>query len=226
MSACGGANVHPIDVVAGCPEQPLRSQEPESGAAPDALLDDFEDGDTFVARLGGRDGSWVETDDHTSTDVGFENSTQCAARGLRAGHFWAGGLTQWDANLTGLLRRSTVTPMAIAATPYDGTGYGGVSFWGAIGSGGPATLEVPLGMTTMDTAWNGNVCTTKCMDYHRTSVTLTPEWRRYEIRFADLKQLGWGDPQVPLALNQLVGFILWPTTGTFDIWIDDVRLEP
>jgi hypothetical protein len=63
------------------------------------------------------------------------------------------------------------------------------------------------------------------MDYYRTTVTLTPEWRHIAIRFSDLKQQGWGSPILDMRRDQMVGFIIWPL-DSFDIWIDDVRFEP
>src|SRR5262249_31209912 len=119
ISACDGAVVHPVDVGAGCPEQPLRSADAEAAEAPDGLLADFEDGDSAVDKVGGRDGTWVETNDNTTMDVGWENSPRCAVRGQRSGHFHGSGLTAWGANLTGVLKRSTATPIMIMATPYD-----------------------------------------------------------------------------------------------------------
>jgi hypothetical protein len=223
LSACSGGVVQPIEVAAGCPEQPLRGAELVAGEPADRLIDDFEDGDIFLTRVAGRDGLWIENDDGTSQmQVGWQNATRCAARGSRAAHFSGSGFTAWGANLTAILRQS----MGFTATGYDGMAYGGVSFFAAIGSDGPASLDVPVGITTLDTAWNGGVCAPmKCMDYHRTVMTLTPVWRRIAIRFTDLKQQGWGDPQIALNPLRLVGLIMWPD-HPFDIWLDDVRFEP
>jgi hypothetical protein len=63
------------------------------------------------------------------------------------------------------------------------------------------------------------------MDYYATTVTLTRQWRRVEMRFSDLTQSGWGVPQIAMRRDQLVGLIMWPN-HQFDIWIDDVRFEP
>jgi hypothetical protein len=216
--------VQPIQVALGCPEQPLRGADAMASEPAERLLDDFEDGDALVAKVGGRDGAWVEGDDHSTTMVGWENSQQCAVRGSRAAHFHAGGLTGWGANFTGTFRKTTGT----MATPYDGSAYGGISFFAAIGGGGPASLELPLGVTIMATAWNGGgACEAmnNCMDFHRTIVTLTPSWQRVEVRFSDLRQMGWGPP-AQFQADQMVGFIVWPNETTFDVWIDDVRLEP
>jgi len=223
VSACGRMDVQPIQVALGCPLQPLRGADTMADEPADRLVDDFEDGDGWLAKEGNRDGNWVEGDDRTSPMVSWENSQRCAVRGTRAGHFSAAGLTSWGANLTGLFKKATVA----MATPYDGTGYGGLSFWGAIGTGGPASLDVPVGVTIMETAWNGGgACEAmnNCMDFHRAMVTLTPDWRRIDVRFANLKQQGFGPPAA-FQVTQMVGFILWPT-NTFDVWLDDVRLEP
>jgi hypothetical protein len=56
-----------------------------------------------------------------------------------------------------------------------------------------------------------------------TTVTLTRDWQRYEIRFDDLAQEI--APQLPMRRDQAVGFIIW-TQQQCDIWIDEVRLEP
>ena len=78
-------------------------------------------------------------------------------------------------------------------------------------------------VTTTDVAWNSGKCSV-CMDYYRTTVEVSPEWRRYVVRFADLRQEGFGDPLTALRADQVVGFILWPERE-FDVWIDDVRFE-
>jgi hypothetical protein len=223
LPACGAAVVQPIAVGDGCPQDAVRGADLTAGEPTDHLIDDFEDGDMVVARVAGRDGNWTEGDDGTSQTFAMENSTRCTARGLHAGHFAGAGFTNWGANFTGVFR----PVVAGKATPYDGRAYGGISFWAAVAGGadGGGTKETPVGLTTMDTAWNGGVCGTTCMDFYRTSVPLTNAWTRFEIRFADLKQTGFGMPQVPLRLDQLVGFIVWPAYP-FDVWIDDLRFEP
>jgi hypothetical protein len=63
------------------------------------------------------------------------------------------------------------------------------------------------------------------MDFYRTVVTLSPAWQRIVVPFETLSQEGKGDPLTELRVDELVGFIVWPT-HQFDIWIDDVRFEP
>jgi hypothetical protein len=169
-------------------------------------------------------------DDGTSGTITAETSSQCAARGTHAGHFAGAGLTNWGANWTAVFR----APLAAMAQAYDLAlaGYGGISFWAALGTSAPDPPSgVRMGLTTIDVAWNGGVCTTTCMDFYGTDVPLTHAWQRVMIRFDDLAQVGWGAPQVPMRRDQGVGFIIWPDWSgvpivSFDIWIDDVRLEP
>jgi len=218
LGACD-ASVTPIEVGAGCPERPERGPS-QWLSNPDArLVDDFEHDDLLLPHVGGRDGAWILGSDSSSTRLTTESSDECAARGARAGHFAGRGFMDWGANWTAVMRN---TPNGIAVG-YDASEYTAISFWAAVGADTPA-MSLPVGVTTVDVAWNGGVCRT-CMDYYRTRVSLTPSWQRLVIRFDQLAQDGTGDPLLPLRRDQLVGFILWPDRD-FDVWIDDVRFEP
>jgi hypothetical protein len=213
------ASLDPIEVAPGCPDNPVRAAESLAGSPSDHLIDDFEDGDNEIVAVAGRDGSWIlgretESTPHIVTEV----STRCAVRGRYAGHFAGTGFVSWGANWTAVFR-DTVG----AAIPYDARSYGGISFFAALPEGA-APVDLPVGVTSMDVAWNGGVCTSKCMDFYRTNVELTSSWQRFEMRFDQLVQEGTGDPLVPLRVNQMVGFILWPDPD-FDLFIDDVRFE-
>jgi hypothetical protein len=204
----------PIRVGPGCPESPLRGPALDSDEPADRLVSDFESGTTQqLVQVAGRDGSWIRGRDLTSTSVTIAPSMACAARGEWAGHFAASPPTSWGNNWTAEFRSG--------GAPYDGTAYGGVSFWAAFGGGNGPAFGVPFGITTTDTV--PPTCTTHCEDHYMTAVTLSPAWRRYEIRFSELTQQS--SPQVPMRVDQLVGFIIW-TDQQCDIWIDDVRLEP
>jgi len=212
--------VDPIRVGQDCPEQPLRGPDKWSGEPSGLLIDDFEDGDERVAPVANRTGSWILGADRSSGDIVAETSDRCSARGGKAGHFAGSGFTDWGANWTAVFRDQTGM-----ALPYDGRAYGGISFWAAVGTDAEPPFDVPFGLTTVDVAWNGGVCSAKCMDFYRTVVPLTRSWQRVLIRFDALAQEGWGDMQLPMRRDQLVGFIIWPT-HQFEIWIDDVRFEP
>jgi hypothetical protein len=211
----------PIAVADGCPEQPLRGPQAFAGQPSGLLIDDFEHADMSLPHQGGRDGFWVLGTEDGDPQVDATISDHCAARGQRAGHFSGGSFTSWGANWTALLLEQP----GGRAVPYDATAYGGFSFWAAAArtdAGVPFTL--PVGVTTMDVAWNGGICSNDCMDYYRAQVSVGHAWQRFSVRFSELKQGGSGDP-VALRRDQLVGVIFWPDRD-FDVWIDDVRFEP
>jgi hypothetical protein len=218
VAGCG-VSLEPIQVAEGCPDRPLRGPLAHEGAPAERLIDDFEDGDSKLAPVSGRSGAWVLGSDGTGA-LTVENSSRCAARGERAGHFAGDGFTDWGTNWTAVFEETS----GGLAVGYDATAYGGISFWAAVGPTAEPPFELPVGVTTMDVAWNSNGCSV-CMDYYRTTIALTPRWQRYEIRFDALAQEGTGDPLVSLRKDQLVGLIVWPARP-FDLWIDDARFEP
>jgi hypothetical protein len=211
------ASLDPIAVAPDCPQQPLRGPELYAGEPADRLLSDFESGTTELAEVADRDGSWIHGRDLTSVSVTIGPSTDCAARGQWAGHLAASTPTSWGNNWTANFR----APGSSAPMAYDGRAYGGVSFWAAFGADNGPAFGVPFGIVTTDTL--RPACSTHCDDHYMAAVTLTREWRRYELRFDDLAQEQ--TPETPMRRDQLVGFIIW-TQQQCDIWIDDVRLEP
>ena len=106
----------------------------------------------------------------------------CAARGEWAGNLAASTPTSWGNNWTAYFR----APGSSAPMPYDVGPYGGVSFWAAFGAENGPSFGVPFGIVTMDTTTP--TCSTHCSDHYMTTVTLTRDWQRYEIRFDDLAQ--------------------------------------
>jgi hypothetical protein len=212
--------VAPIEVAPGCPEQPLQRVSPLEAQAEQQLVDDFEHEGFSLPRRARRDGAWAMGFDGTGERPEVDVSDQCAAHGKRAGHFAGGGFSSWGANWTALLRAQ---PGGVAV-PYDATSYGGISFWAAASPNLAVPFSLPVGVTTMDVAWNGGI-SARMDDYYRSTVSLDHAWRRYEIRFSDLAQPSSADPQVALRLDQLVGLIFWPVED-FDFWLDDVRFEP
>jgi hypothetical protein len=214
------AEVAPIEVAQGCPEQPLRGPAKFEDDPARQLIDDFEHDGLSLPKLGSRTGFWVIGKEDTDARADAKNLNQCSGRGRRAAHFFGSGFSSWGVNWTALLLQQPGGD----AVPYDATAYGGISFWAAVSADAAAPFSLPVGVTTMDVAWNGGICK-KCMDYYRAQVSVGHEWRRFALRFSDLKQAGTGDAIIPLRRDQLVGVIFWPDRD-FDLWIDDVRFEP
>jgi hypothetical protein len=229
IAAVGGCDarvdpiVHVPVAVPGCPLAPDSSPWYYASEPADRLITDFESGND-LERVAGRDGYWVIGTDNTSLYFLAETADECSVRGGHAGHFSGFGFTNWWANWSAIFRVPTALNRAV---PYDGRAYGGISFWAAFGKDNPADFAVPVGLATMDTAWNGSICTstTTCADHYLFKVQLTKNWQHFDVRFTDMKQGGWGDPQVDMNREKMVGFVIWPRQA-FDIWIDDIRFEP
>jgi hypothetical protein len=229
IAACE-ASLDPIVVAMNCPDQPLRGPEAFADTPVARLIDDFEDGDYYLARYAGRDGNWMPATDMSSTMVFAGPSGACAARGTKAGNFSGAGFRVHGASWTGFF--TAQPPMA---SPYNLTAagpYTGISFWAAIGKG-DAPFSVELGISTMDSVPNGNVCSSilppggtpivpVCFDYYKTTVNLTHTWQRFVIPFSELENT-W--TQFPFRPDAAVGFLVWPWETEFDIWFDDIRFE-
>lgn len=219
LPACNAA-VDPIVVGPGCPEQPLRGPQEWAAASPEAVLDDFEDGNLLLMRVAGRVGSWYSFPVSSPMAVGAA-SRDCAASGMRSGRFIvSGGAGDMGANWN-----ATMIDPFTAVVPYDASAWGGFSLWIAAGDTAGAATELTIGIQTTDVVDAGGVCT-MCGDYHlKAGIPLTRTWTRWSFRFEELQQRGFGVPQVPLRPDRIVNFIFWPRSP-FDIWIDDFRFEP
>lgn len=225
LGACA-PSVRPIEVMPGCPEMPLRGPEEHALAPPDTVIDDFEDGDMKLASVAGRTGSWVGVAVIGATVFG-ESSGRCVARGARSGHLTStAAQASYSVSWNGVM----IDPFS-EAHGWDAGAYSGFSFWIAAGPNALPPVETPIGVTTVDTVAGGGVCSLPggCGDYYAIRkpdrIPLTHTWTRWVIKFADLKQYGFGVPQVPLNKSKLVSLIIWPE-AQFDIWLDDVRFEP
>ena len=121
--------------------------------------------------------------------------------------------------------------------PYDVSGYTGIVFWGM----SPASNTVKVQFSNDDTVPSGGKCgqndasVDQCWDHFAALVSLTNTWQRFEVKFSDLRQDGWGHP-VPSGVFDAttahgINFeILGPNSATAppaaaDFWIDDVYFE-
>jgi hypothetical protein len=147
-------------------------------------------------------------------DVPRSDSTQAI-------HVYGSGYTGWGGGVGTTLRAGA----ADQSTPWDAAAYSGISFW-ARGEG-PMWAQVSLAETRSADQDYPGLCQTvlalNCNDnYVSAAFELTPDWTRYEIPFAALKQEGWGHP-VPWTFNVSSFEFRWGTEGSFDFWIDDLR---
>jgi hypothetical protein len=222
LAACD-ASLDLIHVPPDCPDKPLRGPLEFPPAAPEDVIDDFEDdvgpNDLTLSKVAGRTGSWVGVASFGAGSVSGETSDECVANGKRSGHLTGSHLSMYGSNWNGVF----VDPFGEES--FDATDYTGFSFWVALGKNAVPPFMMPIGLMTTDTSAPGLVCN-PCGDYYRVSpaIPLTHSWTRWVVKFKDLMQSGMGSPQTPLKKDQLVSIMIWPQ-NTYDIWIDDVRFE-
>ncbi len=203
---------------ASAPQPPPGACAPVSvGTGQEPLIDDFEDGDTRLPLLDKRAGNWMVYHDGSGKQEPRPGSIFAATRLPRprgTSHFGlrstGGRFTKWGAAI------------AIELTPrrcYDASAYAGVAFWAR----GRATLRVNVRMAQVVGEEFGGTCVSGCYDSHGAERTLTREWKRYEVLWADVAQQGFGttvafDPRWLYSLE----FALPRGQPPFDFWIDDL----
>lgn len=188
--------------------------------ATDGLLDDFEDGNTQVALLGGRDGYWYKAvDDKGSVlePADFGSSEGGADGSSRA--MYVHGKTSSSDGAWG----ASVAMNFVNDGTYDASKYIGITFKAKAGKGA-RKFRVKVG--DVNTHQKLGVCT-QCWNHFGTEVRLTEEWAPYTIYFDKLRQAdGWGDPRPP-AVTQAEIFNLDFSIDKgvdYELWIDDVSL--
>ena len=205
------------------PSSPVPSSPPAcvelviaKGDAP--LIEDFEQEDSWVLAADGRKGSWITYDDGTGKQVPPSRSALFPSRipggratSKRGLHVSGSHFTQWGVTFG--------TELADAAC-YDASAYAGIEFWAK----GPGEIRVGLQMIDVQDVKYGGLCQTDCYDTHRKVVELTPTFRKYVVRWDDLRQLYAA--RVPVAFNprrvRFLEFGIAPESTPFDVWLDDV----
>lgn len=196
------------------------------------LIDDMEDGNTAVCTINGRNGAYFYRKDNYATlnpaDPTVELLASPRGSSQYAAHFYGYASSSdlltpapWGALLG--MRFKTLGQVV------DGSQYTGIKFWARGSSSQP--LKVQVQNLSMATATDGGSCvdngtTSVCSGFHEvTAGTLTSAWQEYTVNFANLTQPVWAVPQVAFSKAQLVGVTFWAPnmSGSYDVWIDDVR---
>jgi hypothetical protein len=187
--------------------------------AADGTLDDFEDGDSQVSKIDVRDGYWWKSKDDKGSTIEPDKLTPEEAgpggNGVAA-HF--SGTTSSTPGAWGALFGANF----VASGSYDASKYVGLVFKAKVGP--KSTKKVRLKVGDVNTHPDGGVCKS-CWNHFGMDLTLTTEWKEYQVLFADLKQApGWGDPKPPGITVAQLHSIDWSigTGATFDIWVDDI----
>ena len=125
----------------------------------------------------------------------------------------------------------------VTRVPYDISSHTGIVFWGM----SAVSNRVKVMIQNADTDLAGGRCgqndasSDGCWDNFSMYVDLTNTWQRFEVKFSDLSQEGWGRPAPSGVFDATTAYSLYfqvngpngPTAPpvTADFWIDDVYFE-
>jgi endoglucanase len=189
--------------------------------AADGDMDDFEDGNNQLTQLAGRDGYWWTKKDNFGSTVTMTPEDGGAGGSEVAMHVT--GVTtggKGDDNWGAGVGVNFVSQGLL----YDASKYVGIGFKAKAGP--KATRQVRFKIGDVNTHPDAKVCT-NCWNHFGADLTLTGDWRQYDVLFANVQQeAGWGDPRPnSLTPSKLVAIDWTIASGqTYDLWIDNLVL--
>jgi Complex I intermediate-associated protein 30 (CIA30) len=197
--------------VEAAPVDPCSARVVAAGKAP--LIDDFEDGDDALAPLEQRAGFWRwarETDaPGTAPALLPVPRPDPTVRSRLALHVKGGNLQDWGA----------AVQVSFRPPCYDVSSYGGI----ALSARGPGRVYVSLREVGVIPRFEGGTCEQDCYNPHVAKLELTGEWRRHELRWADLRQRGIDKPPLDLTRLHSIAFLIRAEDTPYDAWFDDLR---
>jgi len=194
-----------------------------------SLLDDFEDGDIYIATVGLRTGVWFRYDDGTTGTTG-PTPLACSrlvgapsALGEYALHVTASGFSSWGSGLG--------ADFILGREVYDISRYAGIRFWARATEGKNLEHRIQISDTTTDST--GGKCnpaadapnSERCGNHFGRTVILTTRWAKYEVRFNAMTQLpGWGLTEHALDTAHVYGIqITTLAMADVDFWLDELE---
>lgn len=202
-----------------------------SSAAPDecqntppgtlAMIDNFDDGDSNAAFEANREAYWFTVHDESAGMLEPPNQflpVDGGYHGTKGAHVSASGFTIWGAELA-----ANISHKAAIRCPYNASAFAGLRFV-ARGSG---RFRLQVAMPEVIDKEYGGKCDPGagdvCYDQHGLFITLTEDYRTYEVPWASLTQRGFGRA---VAFNPKTIMTLYFSMETadlpIDLWIDDV----
>jgi hypothetical protein len=195
-------------------------RETVQAPASTALIDDMEDGDAIIVPRDARGGMWRLSFDGTGPITPFAgNLLPDVIPGGRgpsqmALHVFGGRLIEWGAFVS-----TSLTPSGC----YDASAYAGIEFWAR------GTRRLHIGVVMMDVVSTlvGGPCVENCNGGHMQTIDLTPEWKRYSLRWSELApEAAKGNLALDLRRLSSVTFGVSPADTPFDVWLDDLAFLP
>src|SRR4051812_10063321 len=188
--------------------------------ADDGAIDDLEDPNNQITKSGGRDGYWWSAADPKGSTIEMQ-TTEPGAGGSELAMHISGttvpGKPEEDA--WGVQLGVNFVSQGMF---YDASKYAGIAFKAKVAPN--STRKARFKIADINTHKDAGICTA-CWNHFGKDLTMTTEWKEYQVTFAAADQEpGWGDPRPAaitpsklIALNWQVG-----PGQSYDIWIDDV----
>jgi hypothetical protein len=214
--------------MATCPVDPAHAESAPAAPsscpgkiqpATDGVLDDFEDGDSQVTKIDGRDGYWFTSHDDKGSTIGptplkmAEGGAGGSAKSLRIT-----GQTSSENGAWGILFGANFAAQGL----YDASRHAGIAFKAK--ADGASVKKVRFKVGDVNTHPDGGVCKT-CWNHFGKDLVLTTDWKDYTVTFAEMKQeAGWGERFPSITPSKLIS-INWSVGPgqAVDLSIDDVQ---
>jgi len=197
---------------------------------PTSWIDDFEDNDSQLLPVGGRNGVWWLTTDMSGGTIAPPGDQSPLPERILGGRcnsryamrFKGQGFTGWGVMLGAYLRYTT----DLASS--DATSFRGMKFWARAGETNVSPVRVQF--EDANTSPQGGLCNPVSGSadacYNGFGTTLAPfgtEWRQYQVEFSRMTQRAFGLRRDALDPSTLyaVEFVVEPNT-VFDVWVDDL----
>jgi len=203
---------------------------PAAGAIGDTLIDDLEDKDNGVAKVGGRSGFWYTYVDALGSTITPKPDSTGAAPLLPGSTNCHGGMaciivsgTTGAADTVGMKYpyAGVGFDFSNAKKPcvYNGSAYSGIKFWAR----GDVEITIKVNISATADAAGGGTCATGCSNGHGLKVVLTPDWAQVDVPFATIMQDPTWGTQVPFDKATLLSFqVQFPSGGPFNAALDDL----
>lgn len=212
------ASASPTQYQLGSSQNPYVACVEARASGESSVVDDFEEAGVVLAERDGRAGFWYAYDDGSGGRLSFVEETDAAAAN-HVLHANVAGFTTWGATVALAL---AIQRASGKSCWYDASRYSGLRFRAR----GTGTVRVMIATVGNTPTLEGGTCERPgdaCYDWPGSALTVTDDWRDFELPFCMLTPQGFGGQVAPLEPGEIVGvhFRVPPGQDT-EFWLDDL----
>lgn len=185
-------------------------------------IDTFEDGDTRVEAVAGRQGNWyMYGDEYGTRTYGVEEFTGRTLPGsMKSMHTVGSDHSRWGAGIGVDLNNATNDEAT--KRPYDASAYSGITFWARSEQSMTITVLFPDELTDPN---QGKCVSPVCDDHFSATVTIGTSWAKHTVAFSSLRRGNAGAPAT-FSKAAVVGIqFRAPTNATYNFWLDNLAFR-